>query len=101
MDDDLSPDVTEAVEVSDLREKSAAVRDPQRSLLTPRQRMQRLAVAGASVVLALLILATAVPDLREGAGSWLADIVPPRPSRYRRAPIASASSRAFPISSFR
>ncbi|PWT78642.1 MAG: hypothetical protein C5B60_00855 [Chloroflexi bacterium] len=82
MDDDQSPDVTESVEVSDLHEKSAAaspsVGDTRRSqlTLTPRQRMQRLAVAGGSVVLALLILVTAVPGLRTGARSLLAGFVP-------------------------
>lgn len=77
--DDQPPDVADAVEVSDLREMPAAspsVFDSRRPLLTPHQRMRRLAVAGGSVLLALLILITAVPGLRAGAGSWLAGFVP-------------------------
>jgi hypothetical protein len=78
--DDQPPDVAEAVEVSDLREQPVAaspgVRDTRRPLLTPRQRMRRLAVAGGSVLLALLILIAAVPGLRAGPGSWLAGFVP-------------------------
>lgn len=78
--DDQPPELAEAVEVSDLREKpstaSPIVLNTWRPLLTPRQRMRRLAVAGGSVLLALLILIAAVPGLREGAGSWLAGFVP-------------------------
>src|SRR5258708_16797319 len=77
--DDQPPELTDAVEVSDLRETPAAsptMLDARRPLLTPRQRMRRLAVACGSVLLALLILLAAVPGLRAGAGSWLAGLVP-------------------------
>jgi len=76
---DQPPDLTDAVEVSDLRATPAAsptLLDTRRPLLTPRQRMRRLAVACGSVLLALLILIAAAPGLRAGAGSWLAGFVP-------------------------
>src|SRR5258706_390361 len=78
--DDQPPEFAEAVESSDLRGQPAAVSpsvlDARRRLLTPRQRMRRLAVAGGSVLLALLTRIAAVPGLRAGAGSWLAGFVP-------------------------
>ncbi|HEX8731234.1 MAG TPA: hypothetical protein VF725_04150 [Ktedonobacterales bacterium] len=78
--DDQPPELDEAVEVSDLREKpstaSPIVRDIRRPLLTPRQRMRRLAVSGGSMLLALLILLAVAPSLRKGADSWLAGFVP-------------------------
>ncbi|HLJ82273.1 MAG TPA: hypothetical protein VKT52_12350 [Ktedonobacterales bacterium] len=74
------PDVADEVEVSDLRDEPATAPaheyDIPRRPLTRRQRGQRLAVASGSVLLALLILITAVPGLRAGAGSWLAGFVP-------------------------
>jgi hypothetical protein len=78
--DDQPPELAEAVEVSDLREPSAATSsgalNTRPLLLTPRQRMRRRSVAVSSVILALLILIAAVPSLRTGAGSWLASFVP-------------------------
>ncbi len=100
--DDQPPEVTEAVEVSTLGERpdatSASVLATRRLLLTPRQRLRRLAVAGGSVLLALLILLAAVPGLRTGAGSWLVGLRRLHPLlRCHRAPIAFTSSRACPI----
>lgn len=68
-------DTADEVEVSDLRGRNSpdvARRPP----LTRRQRMRRLAVAGGSVLLALVILVVGVPALREGAGSWLSGFIP-------------------------
>src|SRR5215469_11876128 len=82
--DDQPPELTDAVEGSDLRAQPdsatasrsmLATRRP-RLTLTPRQRMRRLIVAGSAVLLALLILIVAVPGLGTGADSWLAGFVP-------------------------
>lgn len=78
--DDQPPELAEAAEASDAGEDpstaSSIELDTRRPLLTPRQRLRRLAVTAGSVLLALLILVAAVPGLRQGANSWLGAFIP-------------------------